>query len=253
MRTAKLILVPSTLLFLVFLLNTEIKSIPALGKFLSPYTGFWCNAEEVGKKRKATLKFPELKGEVKVVYDDRSVPHIFAENDEDAAFAQGYIEAKDRLWQMDFQTRFAAGRLSEILGERPLEIDKRMRRKGLAYGAWKTNEQWKNYPVAYSFALAYCEGANAYIQNLAPKDYPVEFKLLGYEPEEWSPYKMALLTKLMADDLANRGYDLEMSNALAVFGREVFDFLFPEYFPDQTPIIPKETPWNFVPKQLRAN
>jgi len=67
--------------------------------------------------------------------DDRLVPHIYADNDEDAYYVQGYLHAKYRLWQMDFQTRVAAGRLSEIAGADKLYIDRFFRRLGMVYGA----------------------------------------------------------------------------------------------------------------------
>ena len=60
------------------------------------------------------LSFPQLKGKVNVYFDERLVPHVFAEQDNDAYFVQGYLHAKFRLWQMEFQTHAAAGRLSEL-------------------------------------------------------------------------------------------------------------------------------------------
>lgn len=69
------------------------------------------------------------------MYDELGVPHIFADNLEDVIYAQGYVEAKDRLWQMEFQTLAAAGRLSEIVGEKALPIDRFNRRIGILRAA----------------------------------------------------------------------------------------------------------------------
>src|SRR5215475_8682802 len=97
---------------LVFVLNKKWGSIPPLGKFLSPQSGFWQNAEAANADFNADLKFPGLKGKVNVYFDERLVPHVFADNDEDLYFAQGYLHAKFRLFQMDLQTMYAAGRLT---------------------------------------------------------------------------------------------------------------------------------------------
>ena len=100
---------------LIFLFNSRWGSIPALGKFLSPQQGFWQNAEPVHADRDEHFSFKNLQRKVNVYLDDRLVPHVFAEQDEDAYFVQGFLHAKYRLWQMDFNSRAASGRLSEIL------------------------------------------------------------------------------------------------------------------------------------------
>ncbi len=101
---------------LVFALNKQWGSIPPVGKFVSPQHGFWQNAEPAEQSFDAELHFPDLKGKADVYFDERLVPHVFAENDEDLYFIQGYLHAKFRLFQMDLQTKAAAGRASEIAG-----------------------------------------------------------------------------------------------------------------------------------------
>src|SRR6185436_10096430 len=107
---------------LVFALNKKWGAIPPLGKFLSPQHGFWQNAEPADGDFDDDLTFPNLKGRVNVYFDDRLVPHAFADNDEDLYFVQGYLHAKFRLFQMDLQTMYAAGRLTEIIGNNPTII-----------------------------------------------------------------------------------------------------------------------------------
>ncbi|MDP4214753.1 MAG: penicillin acylase family protein, partial [Bacteroidota bacterium] len=97
---------------LIFCLDTQWGKVPPLGRFLSPQHGFWQNADPLDKSFNARLNFPDLKERAEVYFDDRLVPHIFAGNDEDASFIQGYLHAKFRLWQMEFQVFAAAGRLS---------------------------------------------------------------------------------------------------------------------------------------------
>src|SRR3954464_13418323 len=91
---------------------------PPIGRFLSPQHGFWQNAEPANYDFNESLAFPYyLKQNATVYFDERLVPHIFAEKESDAYFIQGYLHARFRLWQMEFQTHAAAGRLSEIMGE----------------------------------------------------------------------------------------------------------------------------------------
>src|SRR4249920_332381 len=135
---------------LVVLLNTNLLLPAPLGKLLSPQHGVWQNAEPALEDFKAELKFPQLSGKVDVYLDDRLVPHIFAEQENDAYFAQGYLHAKFRLWQMEFQTHAAAGRLSEILGgkdPRILDMDRMMRRLGMVYAAERSLQEMEKDEV----------------------------------------------------------------------------------------------------------
>lgn len=233
----------------IYLLSTPIGPAPPLGVFLNPFTGFWQNAESMHTFPTSSVQLKALKEEVKVVYDDRLVPHIFAQNDEDLAYAQGYVTAQHRLWQMEFQTHAAAGRISEIVGQAALEFDKNTRRKGLPLGAERALELWKKSPD-YALIEAYTAGINTYIQQLKPKHYPLEYKLLGYSPEAWTPLKCALLSKYMANTLARFDNDVETTNALKAFGKATFNLLYPTYPPNQDPIIPANTRWNFKPARL---
>jgi len=222
-------------------------SLPPLGAFFNPFSGFWKNAEPVeGGAFRSIGKLKSLKGEVDVYYDDRSVPHIFADEVMDALFVQGYVTASQRLFQMDVTIRAAGGRLSEVLGERTLERDQLQRRRGMVYAAENTLATWKSDQEGFAMIEAYCAGVNTYIDQLQPADYPLEFKLLNYAPEPWTPLKSALLMKSMAQMLCSRENDLESSNALKFFGRDAFDFLYPEYNPDEVPIIPKDVNWDHI-------
>ena len=146
---------------------------PRLGYFLSPQHGFWKNAEKVNANFDASIVASELKGNVDVYMDDRLVPHIYADHDEDAYFVQGYLHAKYRLWQMDFQTRVASGRLSEIAGADQLSIDRFFRRLGMVYGAEQTEAYINEHnPVMKATVDAYSAGVNANLKKLSPEDLP---------------------------------------------------------------------------------
>ena len=230
---------------LVFTLNIQLKlggtKAPRLGYFLSPQHGFWKNAEKLNTNFDATILANDLKGDVDVYMDDRLVPHIYADNDEDAYYVQGYLHAKYRLWQMDFQTRVAAGRLSEIAGADKLSIDRFFRRLGMVYGAEQTeafiNE---NNPVMKATVDAYTAGVNAYLKQLAPEDLPFEYKLMNFEPESWTPKKTYLFLMFMSYDLTGRSAsaDLQLTNTRDYLGYDLFDQLYTNQQDSLDPIIP---------------
>jgi penicillin amidase len=211
---------------------------PALGYFLSPTQGFWKNIE-VNDNVAHTLVIKGKSGKaITIVYDERGVPHIFAEDEADMFYAQGYVTAKDRLWQMDFISRFAAGRLSEVMGDRTLEVDRYNRRIGIPYAAKTGIEYAIKDDLVKVILESYSSGVNAYIQDLSPSEYPFEFKLLGYKPEAWSPYKCGLMMKYMAYVLTGGDLDIEFTNALNLFGRENFNLMYPDFPALQDPIVP---------------
>ncbi len=232
---------------LVVVLNTQLpvgaSKTPRLGYFLSPQLGFWQNAESSNASFDGDLKFAALRGKVDVYVDDRLVPHIYAENDLDAYYVQGYLHAKFRLWQMEFQTHVAAGRLSEILGDERLPIDRMFRRLGMVYGAEQTMANMDKNPEMKATVDAYAEGVNAYINALKPEQIPFEYKLLDYKPEAWTPMKTYLFLMFMSYDLTARGSvtDLQMTNAKNYFGYDDFDKLYPNVQDSLDPIIPKGT------------
>lgn len=254
MKFFKLLFSSALLVGLVLLLNQGFKinhkAIPPLGKLIDPINGLLANAEKDDAEIKKVLKLNGLKEEVEVYWDDRMVPHIFAKNTKDAYFAQGYVTASMRLWQMDFQTRAAAGRLSEVLyhnlGDKVLKFDRLQRRNGMYASAKKSAELMLKDPETALVIQAYTDGINAYIDRLNYTSYPVEFKILNYKPEKWTPVKSALLLKYMAQMLTDNDLDLGIANAYKLLEPGDADFLYAE-FPLHTkdPIIPSGTAFNF--------
>lgn len=222
-------------------------SIPPLGKFLDPFHGFWKNIEPTGFQGKKQLMIPDLKEPVTVAYDSLLIPHIFARNNDDLYLAQGYITAMHRLWQMEFQTHAAAGRVSEIVSnEAVLDYDRRQRRLGMMYGARQALKSMDELPAINQ----YTKGINAYIESLNYEDLPFEYKLLNYEPEPWTNLKCALLLKHMAQTLNMGDKDIEMTNALKLFGKDVVDLLYPDNEHVGDPIVDKPGSWKFPPIAL---
>ncbi|GAB3322372.1 penicillin acylase family protein [Larkinella ripae] len=250
MKVVKAVLSLLVFVGLTVALNQQWGTVPAFGRLLSPFVGFWQNAESTDPSSEQRVTVKGARKEVRILYDELHVPHIFAENDYDAYFAQGYVTARDRLWQMEFQTHAAAGRVSEVVGERALELDRYNRRLGMAYGAEKSLEGMTSDPVSKSVLEAYSAGINSYIDGLKPADYPIEYKLLGYAPEPWTPIKVAFLLKQMTQTLAAGADDLLMTNVLQKLGPALTANLFPDYPFKEDPIIPTGTRWDFTPVKI---
>jgi len=210
--------------------------------FLTPQMGFCENAESVSENYMEDLNFRQLIGNVDVYLDDRRVPHIFAEQENDAYFARGYLHAKFRLWQMELQTFAAGGRASEILGESGLEHDREFRRLGMVYAAEIALKEVEKDPVIKAECDAYTAGVNAYIETLTESTLPLEYKLIGYKPEKWSNLKTSLFLKYMSYDLAAHDDDFELTNAKSFFSADDFAKLYPSLQDSFDPIIPKGTP-----------
>jgi penicillin amidase len=243
MRILLFILSLALTVFLVIALDTEKFAPVPLGKLLSPQEGVWQNAEDADRKVNEDLRFPGLKGRAEVYFDERMVPHVFADHDEDAYFVQGFLHARDRLWQMEFQSRAAAGRLSEIFGEKALGFDRRQRRLGMVYAAEKALELWENDELTKRMCDAYTAGINAFITQLPSSKLPIEYKLLGYVPEKWTNLKSVLFFKAMSDDLTGYETDFENTNLLKIIGEKDFRMLFPQVQDSLSPIIPVGTPF----------
>ncbi|MEX0723927.1 MAG: penicillin acylase family protein [Gracilimonas sp.] len=233
-----------TLLALILTLNTKFGAVPPLGKFFDPDAGFWANAETSSPKT-ASLNIPGLQDEVSVYFDDRNVPHIFAKNEHDLFLAQGYIVARDRLFQMEMQTYDAAGRLAEVVGPDLLNRDLNTRRLGMAYGAEKAMEEIVKDSVISGAIQAYSDGVNAWIDQLSPADYPLEYKVLNFAPEKWEPIKTAYLLKNMTRMLAGRHNDVRTSNTIQYFGEDFVEKYFTRKPKLNDPIIPPSRAWDF--------
>ncbi len=143
---------------------------------------------------------PGLQKEVTVERDRWGVPHIRANSVEDAAEAQGYVMAQDRLWQMDLLRRVARGQLSEILGKTTLAIDKDFRTLEFGRAADRDlNLMDKDSRVIME---AYARGVNRFIEQHG-KQLPLEFSLLGYKPQPWQAADTLTISAYMYRTLTN--------------------------------------------------
>jgi penicillin amidase len=144
------------------------------------------------------LQISGLAAPVTVARDSHGVPTIEAANLEDLFFAQGYVTAQDRLWQMDVMRRFGGGELAEILGEPLLKLDREQRILGLRDTARKALQTAS--PRDHIFFEAYARGVNAYVASHAHK-LPIEFRILGYKPTPWLPEDSLVIANEMVKDL----------------------------------------------------
>jgi penicillin G amidase len=131
-----------------------------------------------------SLAIDGLSARVTVVRDRSGIPHITASNQDDLFFAQGFVQAQDRLFQMDLWRRSVQGRLSEVLGANFIERDAMTRRIQFR---GSVDADWASYgPDAQAIATAFTRGINAWIATTR-NQWPEEFALAGWSPEEWRP------------------------------------------------------------------
>ncbi len=220
--------------------------VPPLGRFLDPFHGYLQNATDK-LISKNDISSEKLSQPVDVYFDSLQIPHIYAENNADLIFALGYVVAEQRLWQMDFQSKAAEGRVSEIVGKKAIPFDQKIRRMAMKRGAEKTLNLAMNDTEVANIMNAFSDGVNEYVRNLTYKNYPIEYKLLDYKPEEWSPIRSAYILEYMVNSLIEYDYDLEKTNLFKILGKENYRKLFPFYEDGIDPVIPSRTVWDFTP------
>jgi len=222
--------------------KTKEVSLPALAPFFSPSQGFWQNAESVRtfSSMEVTL---DVAQEVNIIYDRAGIPHIFANSIEDAFYALGYLHAKDRLFQMDFTHRAAAGKISELIGTIAMDYDMEMRKKGMGLMIEKMVQKWEEDPEINDLLSTYIGGVNASVSGLSKSQFPIEYKLLNQSPELWNKEKTAAILGYLNHNLTFRHDDIAASRTRDKIGDELYPSLFPNWHRNTPPVIPDE--WLF--------
>ena len=230
---------PGALLALVLYAGFRpIGPLPPIGPLLDPANGVWASAAAVNFPARQLAAIPGLKDSVLVLFDDRGVPHVFASSDDDAWRALGFVVARDRLFQMEAQTRAASGRLSEWAGKRALEADRETRALGLAWGAERKAAAYDRSSPAWVAMEAYAAGVNAWIDRMRPRDLPLEYRLLKARPIKWEPIHSFLFLSRMSLTLGLNDAATKRLHAQSLVGKTAADALFPVNSPIQEPIQP---------------
>ena len=194
-----------------------------------------------------TKSFPQTTGSIvyqslqypaDVFRDEYGVPRITARTDHDALFAMGFVHAQDRLWQMDLQRRAGSGRLSEIFGKVTLPFDRMFRVVGLRRIA---EEIERHLSEQTRIDLqAYCEGVNAWRGTTIGK-LPIEFDLLRYDPEPWTPVDCIVVARLLAWELNLSWWtDITYGALVARLGEDTVAQILPSYPQSVPPQVPTE-------------
>jgi len=206
---------------------------------------------------KVTKKVEGLSAPVEIYRDTEGIPHIYAETMEDLLFAQGYVHAQDRFWQMEFWRRIGSGRLSELFGEAVLGIDIYIRTvnfKGLAEEEYVImDDETRKYLESYA------AGVNAYILDKKPHRLGREFRLLkmqgqDLEIEPWTPVNTLTWLKVMAEDLqGNMRKELYIIDIIRTAGIELAIDYFPEYDHVNDPVVVNDDEITFSGKQFETD
>ena len=221
--------------FLYFGHKSPVGQLPPVVDFVNPYTGFWQQAE---RPRLAKRYFTApVENDIQIVFDDNLIPHIYANSYKDAIYAQGILHAHFRLWQMDITNRATSGRIAEIVGKAALESDEEKRRMGLRKLGDHLIRQAAKDKETIDLLSTYTEGVNNYISQLSESAYPIEFKLLRYQPEEWTLAHTGSVAASLVHSLCYRNEDLENTEIVQKLGESFFEKYYPAWNPRQKPII----------------
>ena len=196
---------------------------------------YWLLRRPLAQTRGA-LRLQGLSAPVEVYRDRWGVPHIYAESAHDLMVAQGFVHAQDRLWQMDFYRRTAAGRLSEIMGEETVAVDRWLRILGMRRVAEQEVDLLDGDTRAE--LEAYAAGVNARIEQ---GKWPVEFSLLRYQPEPWTVADTLSWIKMMSWSLSiNWESEILRAQMIEQLGEEAAAELDPPYPADGPRIVPSD-------------
>lgn len=185
-----------------------------------------------------TVHSEKIKEDISVYRDSMGVPYIIANNDEDVAYALGYVHAQERLFTMDLARRAGEGKLSEILGKKTIPFDAMFLTVGIEKTAEKIIKQMS--PDEINILQAYSNGVNKYIENHKGK-YPIEFDILGYNPAKWTPIDCMVIGRMMAWELNLSWWtDFAYTQLAQKLGTKKVQEIIPTYPEDGPFVVPSE-------------
>lgn len=201
----------------------------------------WWTVQRSFPTTNGRIEVPGISATVTVYRDDTGIPQLVAETDHDLFFAQGYVHAQDRFWEMDFRRHVTSGRVAELFGESQVATDAFIRTldwRGIAEQEYALLDE-----VSRAYYDAYAEGVNAYLAEHDGADLSLEYAVLGlqnpgYSPEPWTPVDSIAWLKAMAWDLrSNLGDEIDRALLSTALPPEEVARLHPGYAWDANPTI----------------
>ena len=215
---------------------------------------FLCLFSVTALGQQQAIQIKGIKDKITIYRDERGIPYIEAQNDEDLYFGQGYATAADRLWQMDLFRRTVRGELAEVLGVGPNNIaidqDKLHRTYGFTQAA--EAELASASPRTRTVLEAYARGVNTYASSLDPKSMPPEFQILQYSFRPWTPTDSLAVIKIFFEALSDTWRLDIMRQALSVLPPEKRAELLPEISPLDVLVVGKDARAQGSSAQLKA-
>ena len=235
---------------LVVLLTMPIGPLAGGLGILQPWGGIFDVGRGIQNPATQTITLPDVISGADVIVDEWGIPHIYGETVEDAFLALGYMHAKDRLFQVVMQIYLASGRICEVVGgsQSTIGADKFHRTIGLAKSAEETY-QWyldnadTNEDVDYTVRAvhSHIDGMNLFIDSLTSETMPIEFKILGYTPQHFSPVDSFIWAKYMTWGLSGGIRDFQKEFIRSSLDNDtMYGELFPGVYPDTIPVIPEQ-------------
>jgi len=238
------ILWPLAAIIWLLVLALPLGPLPPLGKLLDFHAGIWAHRDFKWQD----LHLKGLKNPVQVAIDSSGVPHLFAQNESDLYFAQGYIMASQRLFQMDLSTRSTSGHLAELVGDKGLVMDRFFVKFGMRQSVLKTTNDYMSNPHTAEMLSAFTAGVNSYIQSLT--ELPIEYKLLDQRPQPFDVSRIVQMARALTFSLTSGGNDYLLSHLRETLPvAKVLD-LFPEFMPPEYSDYIFPGPWS---KSKRAH
>ncbi len=195
--------------------------------------GYW-KIRRSFPQAEGSVKVAGLSAPVEVMRDRWGVPHLFAQNEHDLFFAQGYVHAQDRFWQMHFSRTVASGRLSSLFGEGPLPADRYLRTIGLRRSAERDLAQLSADTRA--ILQAYSDGVNAFLKSHEGK-LPIELTILNIHPDPWSPVDTLAWSRALSLNLSlNSPLEMARLQMTSKLSQDAIRQLIPPY-PEAGPFI----------------
>ncbi len=235
MRWLKGVLLLALAVVMTLALSSPLGPVPAILPLLNPGQGVWGVAADAVASPAGTEKLPGLLDSVHVSYASGDVPHVFAQNDHDLFFMQGYLQAKNRLFQMDAMRRQGEGKLSAVVGPAALSTDKAFLQWGLLVGAQRTLALMRSTSAGRQTLrdiAAYSAGVNLRIsQDEQTNRLPLIFHLLGYRPTAWTVLDTLVVQEDMQQDLSLSFTPLDYAIMTQRLGPSLAAQLFPPYTP----------------------